>query len=87
MTGTASSGDNSIKPLLQKSPISLESGDPGYGDVYVQGSNKTMTVKVGKFGGSENYGGGLGYYRASVDTIGVGNIEHILVRSVRRCRS
>jgi hypothetical protein len=49
----------------------------GYGDVYIQGSNKTTTVRVGKFGGSENYGGGLGYFRA--DDLGVGNIEHILI--------
>ena len=76
MTGTATSGDNSIKAFADLSDIT---GTVGYGDVYVQGSNKTMTVKVGKFGGSENYGGGLGYYRASVDKIGVGNIEHILV--------
>ena len=76
MTGTATSGDNSIKAFADLSDIT---GTTGYGDVYIQGSNKTMTVKVGKFGGSENYGGGLGYYRAGVDTIGVGNIEHILV--------
>jgi len=76
MTGTATSGDNSIKAFADLSDIT---GTTGYGDVYIQGSNKTMTVKVGKFGGSENYGGGLGYYRADVDKIAVGNIEHILV--------
>lgn len=76
MTGTATSGDNSIKAFADLSDIT---GTTGYGDVYIQGSNKTMTVKVGKFGGSENYGGGLGYYRAGVDGIGVGNIEHILI--------
>lgn len=76
MTGTATSGDNSIKAFADLSDIT---GTTGYGDVYIQGSNKTMTVKVGKFGGSENYGGGLGYFRAS--DLGVGNIEHILVDS------
>jgi hypothetical protein len=76
MTGTATSGDNSIKAFADLSDIT---GTMGYGDVYIQGGNKTTTVKVGKFGGSENYAGGLGYFRAGVDGIGVGNIEHILI--------
>ena len=45
MTGTATSGDNSIKAFADLSDIT---GTTGYGDVYIQGSNKTMTVKVGK---------------------------------------
>jgi len=76
MTGTATSGDNSIKAFADLSDIT---GTMGYGDVYIQGSNKTTTVKVGKFGGSENYSGGLGYFRAGLADIGVGNIEHILI--------
>jgi len=76
MTGTATSGDNSIKAFADLSDIT---GTMGYGDVYIQGSNKTTTVKVGKFGGSENYAGGLGYFRAGLADIGVGNIEHILI--------
>jgi hypothetical protein len=76
MTGTATSGDNSIKAFADLSDIT---GTMGYGDVYIQGGNKTTTVKVGMFGGSENYAGGLGYFRAGVNDIGVGNIEHILV--------
>jgi hypothetical protein len=72
MTGTATSGDNSIKAFADLSDIT---GTTGYGDVYVQGSNKTLTVKVGKFGQTENYSNGLGYFRAS--DFSVGNIEHI----------
>jgi len=72
MTGTATLGDNSIKAFADLSDIT---GTVGYGDVYIQGSNKTLTVKVGKFGQTENYSNGLGYFRAS--DFGVGNIEHI----------
>ncbi|MDG2195305.1 MAG: hypothetical protein P8O70_00190 [SAR324 cluster bacterium] len=74
MTGTATSGDNSIKAFADLSDIT---GTTGYGDVYIQGSNKTLTVKVGKFGQTENYSNGLGYFRAS--DFGVGNIEHIVL--------
>ena len=77
MKGTASSGDNSIEAFAEISDITDGAGDMGYGDVYVQGSNKTLTVKVGKFGQTENYAGGLGYFRA--DDFGVGNIEHIVI--------
>jgi hypothetical protein len=45
MTGTATSGDNSIKAFADLSDIT---GTTGYGDVYIQGGNKTTTVKVGK---------------------------------------
>ena len=73
-TGTATSGDNSIKAFADLSDIT---GTMGYGDVYLQGGNKSITVKVGKFGLSENYANGLGYFRAS--SLGIGNIEHILI--------
>ena len=72
MTGTATSGDNSIKAFADLSDIT---GTTGYGDVYVQGSNKTLTVTVGKFGQTEEYSNGLGYFRA--DSFGVPFIEHI----------
>jgi hypothetical protein len=75
-TGVATSGDNTIKAYGEIQDITDKVG-MGYGDVYIQGGNKTLTVKVGKFGGSENYAGGLGYFRAP--TFGVGNIEHILI--------
>jgi hypothetical protein len=77
-TGVATSGDNSIKAYAEIQNITGDANDAmGYGDVYLQGGNKSLTVKVGKFGGSENYAGGLGYFRAP--TFGVGNIEHILI--------
>jgi len=85
-TGVATSGDNSIKAYAEIQNITGDANDAmGYGDVYLQGGNKTLTVKVGKFGGSENYAGGLGYFRAALgkDALGnemaVGNIEHILI--------
>jgi hypothetical protein len=74
MTGTATSGDNSVKAFADLSDIT---GTMGYGDVYIQGANKTLTVKVGQFGSSENYAGGMGNFQAS--DFGVGNIEHITV--------
>ena len=74
MTGTATSGDNSIKAFADLSDIT---GTMGYGDVYIQGSNKTLTVKVGQFGQTENYAGGMGNFRA--DSFGVSNIEHIVI--------
>ena len=75
-TGVATSGDNSIKAYGEIQNISDDA--MGYGDVYIQGGNKTLTVKIGKFGGSENYAGGLGYFRAPTFA-GLGNIEHILI--------
>ncbi|MDG2196692.1 MAG: hypothetical protein P8O70_07345 [SAR324 cluster bacterium] len=74
MTGTATSGDNSIKAFADLSDIT---GTMGYGDVYIQGANKTLTVKVGQFGSSENYAGGMGNFQAS--DFAVGNIEHITI--------
>jgi len=64
MTGTATSGDNSIKAFADLSDIT---GVMGYGDVYIQGGNKTLTVKVGQFGSSENYKGGMENFTATVD--------------------
>jgi hypothetical protein len=72
MTGTATSGDNSIKAFADLSDIM---GTMGYGDVYIQGSNKTLSVKVGQFTPTENYANGMGNFRA--DSFGVANIEHI----------
>jgi hypothetical protein len=72
-TGVATSGDNSIKAYGEIQNITGDANDAmGYGDVYIQGGNKTLTVKVGKFGGSENYAGGLGYFRAP--TFDAGNL-------------
>ena len=64
MTGTATSGDNSIEAFADLSDIT---GVMGYGDVYIQGGNKTLTVKVGQFGSSENYKGGMENFTATVD--------------------
>ncbi len=64
MTGTATSGDNSIKAFADLSDIT---GVMDYGDVYIQGGNKTLTVKVGQFGNSENYKGGMENFTATVD--------------------
>jgi hypothetical protein len=64
MTGTATSGDNSIKAFADLSDIT---GTMGYGDVYIEGGNKTLTVKVGAFGNSENYKGGMENFTATVD--------------------
>jgi hypothetical protein len=74
MKGTATSGDNSITAFADLSDIT---GTVGYGDVYIKGSNKTLSVTVGKFGQSENYSNGLGYFRAS--DFGVPFIEHIVL--------
>jgi hypothetical protein len=94
MTGTAASGDNSIKAFAEMQDITGSAGEQGLGDAYVRGGNKTLTVQIGKFGGSENYAGGMGYYRAGLGNnsgtdgimgtdddpgVGVGNIEHVLV--------
>jgi hypothetical protein len=72
MTGTATSGDNSITAFADLSDIT---GTMGYGDVYIQGKNKTLAVKVGQFTPTENYANGMGNFRA--DSFGVANIEHI----------
>ena len=66
MTGTATSGDNSITAFADISDITNNSGTGvGYGDVYVSGTNKTLSLKVGAFGVPEYYYNGMGYYRAS----------------------
>jgi hypothetical protein len=75
-TGVATSGDNSIKAYAEIQNITGDTSDDDamdYGDVYIQGGNKTLTVKIGKFGGSENYAGGLGYFRAP--TFNSGNLS------------
>ena len=71
---TASSGDNTVTGSGKIEDIF---GETGYGDVFIKGANKTLSVKVGKFGNSENYAGGMGNFRAS--DFGVGNVEHITV--------
>jgi hypothetical protein len=71
---TASSGDNTVTGSGKIEDIF---GTTGYGDVFIKGANKTLAVKVGKFGNSENYAGGMGNFRAS--DFGVGNVEHITV--------
>jgi hypothetical protein len=72
---TASSGDNSVTGSAKIEDIVSEA--PAYGDVFIKGANKTLSVKVGKFGSSENYSGGMGNFRAS--DFGVGNVEHIVI--------
>jgi hypothetical protein len=72
MTGTATSGDNSITAFADLSDIT---GTMGYGDVYIQGKNKTLAVKVGQFTPTENYANGMGNFRA--DSFDVPFIEHI----------
>ena len=71
---TASSGDNTVTGSGKIEDIF---GETGYGDIFIKGANKTLSVKVGKFGNSENYNGGMGNFRAS--DFGVGNAEHITV--------
>ena len=74
MTGSATSGDNSIEAYAEIQDITDKEG-LGFGDRYIKGSNKTLSVTVGVPGQTENYSNGLGYYRA--DTFGVPFIEHI----------
>ncbi|MAC44258.1 MAG: hypothetical protein CL913_10005, partial [Deltaproteobacteria bacterium] len=71
---TASSGDNTV---TGSGKIENLFGETGYGDIFIKGANKTLSVKIGKFGNSENYNGGMGNFRAS--DFGVGNAEHITV--------
>jgi hypothetical protein len=61
--GSATSGDNTVTASATMEDIANETS--GIGDVYVVGSNKTLSVKVGKFGVAGYYYNGLGYYRAS----------------------
>lgn len=72
---TASSGDNTVTGSGKIEDVFGE--DTGYGDIFIKGANKTLAVKVGKFGNSENYNGGMGNFRAS--DFGVGNAENITV--------
>ena len=77
MKGTATSGDNSITAFADLSDITANSGAVGFGDVYIKGSNKTLSVTVGQFGQTENYNNGMGNFRANA--FGVANIEHITI--------
>jgi hypothetical protein len=61
--GSATSGDNTVTASATMEDIANETSGPG--DVYVMGSNKTLSLKAGKFGVAGYYYGGLGYYRAS----------------------
>jgi hypothetical protein len=61
--GSATSGDNTITASATMEDIANETS--GVGDVFVVGSNKTLSLKAGKFGVSGHYYNGLGYYRAS----------------------
>jgi hypothetical protein len=81
MKGTASSGDNSIEAFAEITDITEGPAGQGYGDVYIKGSNKTLSVTVGKFGQTENYSNGMGYYRAATNFNGneVPYIEHITI--------
>jgi hypothetical protein len=81
MKGTASSGDNSIEAFAEITDITEGPAGQGYGDVYIKGSNKTLSVTVGKFGQTENYANGMGYYRAATNFGGntVPYIEHITI--------
>jgi hypothetical protein len=75
---TASSGDNTVTGSAKIEDIFSAAGKPGYGDVFIKGANKTLSVKVGKFGSSENYAGGMGVFRAPTFN-DLGNIEHITI--------
>jgi hypothetical protein len=75
---TASSGDNTVTGSAKIEDIFSAAGKPGYGDVFIKGANKTLSVKVGKFGSSENYAGGMGVFRAPTFN-SLGNIEHITI--------
>ena len=81
MKGTASSGDNSIEAFAEITDITEGPAGQGYGDVYIKGSNKTLTISIGKFGQSENYDNGMGYFRAERSFGGnsVPYIEHITI--------
>jgi hypothetical protein len=63
--GSATSGDNTISVSATIEDITNGNDASGLGDVYVVGSNKTLSVKAGKFGVGGYYYNGLGYYRAS----------------------
>ena len=75
---TASSGDNTVTGSAKIEDIFSAAGKPGYGDVFIKGANKTLSVKIGKFGSSENYAGGMGVFRAPTFN-DLGNIEHITI--------
>ena len=76
------SGDNYVKAVGELKGVFGGAGD--YGDVYVEGGNQSVYVKVGTFGSTEYYGNGMGVSRASlgngVDPDGVfKNGEHLVI--------
>jgi hypothetical protein len=80
------SGDNYVKAVGEIKGLFGDAGsDAGpYGDVFVEGGNKSIYVKVGTFGSTEYYGNGMGVSRASlgngVDPDGVfKNGEHLVI--------
>ena len=80
------SGDNYVKAVGEIKGLFGDAGsDAGpYGDVFVEGGNQSVYVKVGTFGSTEYYGNGMGVSRASlgngVDPDGVfKNGEHLVI--------
>lgn len=60
------SGDNKVEALAELNGLNGADGKDAYGDVYVKGSNKTFSLKIGQFGSSEYYGNGMGVSRAAL---------------------
>ncbi len=80
------SGDNYVKAVGEIKGLFGDAGsDAGpYGDVFVEGGNQSVYVKVGTFGSTEYYGNGMGVSRAglgnNVDPDGVfENGEHLVI--------
>ena len=84
------SGDNYVKAVGEIKGLFGDAGsDAGpYGDVFVEGGNQSVYVKVGTFGSTEYYGNGMGVSRASlgnkVDPDGVfENGEHLVIEDFK----
>ena len=69
--GRVESGDNFVYAFGEIADIAGDSAENGYGDVYLQGGNKTLSLKVGQFGNTEYFGNGMGVSRAGLATGGV----------------
>jgi len=61
---TITSGDNTVSGAADFGGTSLSA--PAIGDYNITGGNKSFSLKVGKFGTSDNYANGMGVSRASV---------------------
>jgi hypothetical protein len=65
---TMTSGDNTVAAYGEWNDIL--SGAATLGSYHITGSNKTFSLKIGKFGSSENYANGMGVVRAAVGPTG-----------------